>query len=68
MTTVSVITIDSLLQLVAVVEETESGYFLSRPLRVFRNFTPSNEGTIETCALVSWVPFSGDETFFIEKK
>jgi len=67
MTTVSVITIDNMLQLIAVLEETETGYFLTRPLRVFRNFTPSDRGTIETCSLVSWVPFSEDEVFYVEK-
>lgn len=67
MTTVSVVTIDSMLQLIAVLEETETGYFLTRPLRVFRNFSPSDKGTIESFALVSWVPFSEDEIFYIEK-
>ena len=66
--TISVITIDSLLQLVAKVTPSDDGYILNRPLRVFRNVSPVDSGAIESYALVTWIPFTTTEDFFVKEE
>ena len=66
--TISIITIDSLLQLVAKVTPSDDGYILNRPLRVFRNVSAVESGAMESYALVTWIPFTDTEDFFIKEE
>lgn len=54
-------------QLVCGVEESAEGYKLITPLKIMRNFFEDEHGGAEQIALMGWIPFTGDKTFFVQK-
>jgi hypothetical protein len=67
MSSLKVVTFTDDFQLVCGVEESADGYNLITPLKIIRNFFEDEHGNAEQLALIGWIPFTGDKTFFVNK-
>lgn len=67
MSNLKVVTFTDDFQLVCGVEESGDGYNLITPLKIIRNLFEDEHGNAEQIALIGWIPFTGDKTFFVNK-